>query len=67
MTIGDIGMWQKDGNLSIIDRKKDLVKLSHGNPHLPPSMICQSNSHIDYRLILMGYDDDDDDDDDDGY
>jgi len=27
---GDIGCWQRDGNLAIIDRKKDLVKLAHG-------------------------------------
>eukprot|EP01083_Nonionella_stella_P064268 167353_1 len=27
---GDIGMWLPDGTLKIIDRKKDLVKLSHG-------------------------------------
>jgi long-chain acyl-CoA synthetase len=27
---GDIGQWNADGTLSIIDRKKDLVKLAHG-------------------------------------
>ena len=27
---GDIGRWNADGTLSIIDRKKDLVKLAHG-------------------------------------
>ena len=27
---GDIGQWREDGTLAIIDRKKDLVKLAHG-------------------------------------
>ena len=27
---GDIGEWQENGTLKIIDRKKDLVKLAHG-------------------------------------
>ncbi len=27
---GDVGQWTHDGNLKIIDRKKDLVKLAHG-------------------------------------
>jgi len=27
---GDIGQWNADGSLSIVDRKKDLVKLAHG-------------------------------------
>lgn len=27
---GDIGQWNADGTLSVIDRKKNLVKLSHG-------------------------------------
>jgi len=27
---GDIGTWNPDGTLSIVDRKKNLVKLSHG-------------------------------------
>ena len=27
---GDIGQWGEDGTLMVIDRKKDLVKLSHG-------------------------------------
>lgn len=26
----DIGQWEEDGTLKIIDRKKDLVKLNHG-------------------------------------
>jgi len=27
---GDVGQWRKDGTLEIIDRKKDLVKMKHG-------------------------------------
>lgn len=27
---GDIGEWRSDGSLAIIDRKKNLIKLSHG-------------------------------------
>jgi len=27
---GDIGEWHQDGTLSVIDRKKNLIKLSHG-------------------------------------
>jgi len=27
---GDVGQWNKDGTLSIIDRKKNLVKMAHG-------------------------------------
>ena len=27
---GDIGQWREDGTLMVIDRKKDLVKLAHG-------------------------------------
>lgn len=27
---GDIGEWHEDGTLSVIDRKKNLIKLSHG-------------------------------------
>lgn len=28
--IGDIGEWQPDGAMKIIDRKKNIFKLSHG-------------------------------------
>lgn len=30
LNTGDIGQWNKDGTLSLIDRKKNLVKLAGG-------------------------------------
>lgn len=30
MFVGDIGEWQEDGSMKIIDRKKNIFKLSQG-------------------------------------
>lgn len=63
---GDIGEFRADGSLCIIDRKKDLIKLSHGeyislgrvetslltNPHID-NICVYGNSMRDYLVALV--------------
>jgi len=44
---GDIGKWHLDGTLEIIDRKKDLVKLKHGE-YLSLGSLESMYGHNDY-------------------
>uniref|UniRef100_A0A0N4Z7T8 long-chain-fatty-acid--CoA ligase n=1 Tax=Parastrongyloides trichosuri TaxID=131310 RepID=A0A0N4Z7T8_PARTI len=63
---GDIGEVRSDGSIKIIDRKKDLIKLSHGeyislgriettlltNPNID-NICVYGNSHADYLIALI--------------
>lgn len=65
---GDIGEWNPDGTLSIIDRKKNLVKLAHGeyialenlemilnnSPYVAPNGIClYADSYKDFAVAIV--------------
>jgi long-chain acyl-CoA synthetase len=63
---GDIGEFREDGSLKIIDRKKDLIKLSHGEyislgkvettlltNSLVDNICVYGNPHHDYLIALV--------------
>jgi long-chain acyl-CoA synthetase len=51
---GDIGQWTPHGTLKIIDRKKDLLKLSHGE-YVSLAALENTLRHTKYAVNLMAY------------
>lgn len=45
---GDVGQWNKDGTLSVVDRIKNLVKLQSGEVCIPRIhfLTCQGRAHL---------------------
>ncbi|KAI9142081.1 acyl-CoA synthetase [Paraphysoderma sedebokerense] len=55
MQTGDIGQWNPDGTLSIIDRKKNLIKLAHGEyVALEKLESIYASSQFVQRICLYG-------------
>lgn len=64
---GDIGRWNDDGTLSIIDRKKNLVKLAHGeyvalenlemiygtSPFVAPNSLCVHADPLENHVVAV--------------
>lgn len=48
---GDIGQFHPDGCLEVIDRKKDIVKLQHGE-YVSLGKVCKQLSPINCRFTL---------------
>jgi long-chain acyl-CoA synthetase len=53
---GDVGMWNADGTMSIIDRKKNIFKLSQGEYIAPEKIenICQKSTLV-AQMLVHGY------------
>lgn len=50
---GDIGQFHHDGCLEIIDRKKDIVKLQHGEYISLGKVFMTSLTDITYQVLLF--------------
>lgn len=48
---GDIGEFFEDGTFKIVDRKKDLIKLQHGE-YVSLGKVCLHNGDTFFELII---------------